>query len=487
MNSYQLIKVSESVAARRRVYFSAYDATDGVTPETGITWAAGNVRVSKNGGAAANASANPVHVDEGQHYVELTATECNTVGTLTVTVQNAAMRPVSVAVNVVAFDPFVAGLGGADLTPTAQIAVSRIVERVSGIPFYATPAGGGTGTSPASGFTAEAAIAAATAGSTVMLMEGEHNPSANVSLADGVSLRGCGAGRTRLWRITSTINPLLSIGVNNVIEDVQIDNIGATSAGLGYPIGATPLTARRVYNSVVRRCLLRSEIDAVVFNNGAGAGRHKLIIEDTVFDCDWDAIAIAGTPIDLVLRRCTFFQRSQNARAVYIISAGGVPIRVYMHDCIAVRNTVATDAGGVIDVNGPDIEVRISNSILEADDVGGPDSHSIRAVNGAKVFLGPNVLLDRGRVSVASGGEVIDCGVDVSSVQGSPTLTPPSGPPAPDATVAEALAWLLARSRNKARVTADAVQVLDDADTVIAEFAIADDGTTLTQDKATAP
>lgn len=66
-------------------------------------------------------------------------------------------------------------------------------------------------------------------------------------------------------------------------------------------------------------------------------------------------------------------------------------------------------------------------------------------------------------------------------------LTPPSGPPPANPTPAQALAWLLTRSRNKARVTDGVVQVLDDADTVIAEFTIADDGTTLTQGRAESP
>jgi len=50
----QTIQIGEAIAAKRRIRVVLVDDTDGKTPETGITLAAGDLKLSKAGGAEAN-------------------------------------------------------------------------------------------------------------------------------------------------------------------------------------------------------------------------------------------------------------------------------------------------------------------------------------------------------------------------------------------------------------------------------------------------
>jgi hypothetical protein len=78
----EVLYLSEATAARRRVKLSlAVDATDGITPETGLT---GTGFYSANGAAGVATSASVVELDAGdlpgQYYIELTGTELTTMG-----------------------------------------------------------------------------------------------------------------------------------------------------------------------------------------------------------------------------------------------------------------------------------------------------------------------------------------------------------------------------------------------------------------------
>lgn len=78
---------SEGTAARRRFHLYLVDATDGLTPETGE--AGGQPQISKNGGAFSNTSATLTSVGNGAYYVELTATELDTLGGIMVRYKSA--------------------------------------------------------------------------------------------------------------------------------------------------------------------------------------------------------------------------------------------------------------------------------------------------------------------------------------------------------------------------------------------------------------
>lgn len=94
----QLITLNEAIAARRRIPIYLVDATDGYTPETGVTVTAAECQVSENGADQANCalaacSSNClVEKGNGLYYYELDSTEVNTVGFITVRISDAAAR-----------------------------------------------------------------------------------------------------------------------------------------------------------------------------------------------------------------------------------------------------------------------------------------------------------------------------------------------------------------------------------------------------------
>ena len=88
----QTIKQSEVTAARRRIYFDCLDATDGYTPETGLTFAAGELKLSKAGAAEANHAGSVTEIGGGTYMYEATATEVNTLGVLQFRVVKTGVR-----------------------------------------------------------------------------------------------------------------------------------------------------------------------------------------------------------------------------------------------------------------------------------------------------------------------------------------------------------------------------------------------------------
>jgi hypothetical protein len=78
---------SEGPAARRRFPVYLVDATDGITPETGES--GGQPQISKAGGAWGNTTATLSALGNGGYYVELTATELDTLGTIQVRYKSA--------------------------------------------------------------------------------------------------------------------------------------------------------------------------------------------------------------------------------------------------------------------------------------------------------------------------------------------------------------------------------------------------------------
>lgn len=80
------------------IRFGAFvDATDGFTPETGLTIAQADMQLSKNGGAFAqkNTVGNATHDTDGWYSTTLDATDTNTTGTFVLQVTVAGARPVS--------------------------------------------------------------------------------------------------------------------------------------------------------------------------------------------------------------------------------------------------------------------------------------------------------------------------------------------------------------------------------------------------------
>lgn len=117
---FQLLQVSETTAARRRIYFRLVDATDGFTPETGVDLtAAADTQISKNGGAFANRLGSaPTEVGAGMYYYEATGGELDTEGMLCLKVIDATSRAAIVMCQVVPWDPY-----SADFATAGALAV----------------------------------------------------------------------------------------------------------------------------------------------------------------------------------------------------------------------------------------------------------------------------------------------------------------------------------------------------------------------------
>lgn len=107
---FETFQASEPTATKRRIFFQCVDATDGITPETGLTGAG---RISKNGAATAATSANITEIDStnmpGRYYIELTAAEVDTAGQVIFRYKNAACAEVIAQASVVSYDPYAAG------------------------------------------------------------------------------------------------------------------------------------------------------------------------------------------------------------------------------------------------------------------------------------------------------------------------------------------------------------------------------------------
>jgi hypothetical protein len=121
----QLLQQSEATAAQRRILVYLVDATDGHTPETGITFSVGDIKVSKNGAAEANHAGTVTELAGGIYYYEAAAAELDTVGYLTIRFIKTGVRTFVALCQVVPFDPYDAtalGLSRIDAAVSSRLA-----------------------------------------------------------------------------------------------------------------------------------------------------------------------------------------------------------------------------------------------------------------------------------------------------------------------------------------------------------------------------
>lgn len=102
------------------------DATDGVTPETGLTIAQADVRLKKNNGAWAqkNDNTSAVHEENGWYECELDATDTNTLGILVLSIQEAGALPVWERFNVISANDYDNKYG--TTTPQVRLAATGL-------------------------------------------------------------------------------------------------------------------------------------------------------------------------------------------------------------------------------------------------------------------------------------------------------------------------------------------------------------------------
>src|SRR5687768_1033516 len=128
----QQVLLSEATAARRRIPLYLVDDTDGKTPETGVTFSAGEIKVSKNGGADGNHGGTVSEIALGRYYYEATAAEFDTLGFLSLSFTKTGIRTFQAAVQVVAFTPYdAAALGLSAVPATVAGAVGSVTAGVT--------------------------------------------------------------------------------------------------------------------------------------------------------------------------------------------------------------------------------------------------------------------------------------------------------------------------------------------------------------------
>ena len=145
-----LIQRNAATGANRTIIFRCVDATDGYTAETGLTFGAGDIKISKNGAAEANHSGTVTEIAGGLYKYEFAVAELDTPGSLSFRTNKSGVRPASFIHQVVAFDPYDAsalGMTRLDATvssrlPTATYeTVDNFLDKANSIETGVTPRG----------------------------------------------------------------------------------------------------------------------------------------------------------------------------------------------------------------------------------------------------------------------------------------------------------------------------------------------------------
>lgn len=83
---------NEATAARRRIPIYLVDVDDGITPKTGLTFAAGDAKIDKDGGGEANHGGTFTELATGSYYYEATQGELDTLGYWTLKIVKTGVR-----------------------------------------------------------------------------------------------------------------------------------------------------------------------------------------------------------------------------------------------------------------------------------------------------------------------------------------------------------------------------------------------------------
>lgn len=102
-----LIKQNQATAALKRIIFKLVDSVDGFTPKLAITFAAGELKLSKNGAAEVNIGGTVTEVAGGVYYYNPTTAELDTLGYLSLRTNKATVRDSVFIVQIVVVDMYV--------------------------------------------------------------------------------------------------------------------------------------------------------------------------------------------------------------------------------------------------------------------------------------------------------------------------------------------------------------------------------------------
>lgn len=122
----QQLFLSEQTAARRRIPLFLFDddSADAYAPKTGLTFAAGELKLSKNGAAEVNAAGTVTEIAGGGYYYEATAGELDTLGFLTIRPVKTDVYGAPVTVQILSvnlYDATSAGLSRLDTAVSSRL------------------------------------------------------------------------------------------------------------------------------------------------------------------------------------------------------------------------------------------------------------------------------------------------------------------------------------------------------------------------------
>ena len=103
-----LIKQNQATAALKRIIFKLVDPVDGFTPKLAITFAAGELKFSKNGAAEVNVGGTVTEVAGGVYYYNPTTAELDTLGYIAIRTNKSTVRDSVFIAQVVVVDLYVA-------------------------------------------------------------------------------------------------------------------------------------------------------------------------------------------------------------------------------------------------------------------------------------------------------------------------------------------------------------------------------------------
>jgi hypothetical protein len=112
-----LVKLSESTAARRTVYFTAVNTADDTAYTSTLSGA--DIKISKAGGSEANSAGTATHIATGLFKYTFTTGEIDTLGEVSMRLAKTGVYNDIRVINVVAFDPYASSNMGMSLLDTA--------------------------------------------------------------------------------------------------------------------------------------------------------------------------------------------------------------------------------------------------------------------------------------------------------------------------------------------------------------------------------
>ena len=314
------------------VYFRMFDATDHITPETGLS--SFTVYRSRDGGAATawttptvneTSSANMPGLYELLVDEDTTLSAGNDSEVLAIHVTHAGADPVVIPVELYRNNPTY--LGGS---------------KIEHVTWYVDDSAGGAadGTSLPDAFTTiTAAVSAASPGDLIWIADGTYTEEINLT-KENLTFEGESTDGVTWTASTTLTNGTLTIADNTTIRRLTMDNTndGACIDGSG---------AKRL---LVEDCVLNGEGDAIFYVN-VDATPAYITLKRTTCTADFDGLALAGVTLHLDHCYVTIDSTNNPGGATFAISlaTSNAPASAYILNSTIEATRGASHAGETTD------------------------------------------------------------------------------------------------------------------------------------------